>query len=80
MILIEVYHVHKEEDNSVTASLRAVDDVTGKVLRKKNINATTKAIFKDRIRAFKVKIEEYDVERLSLKAMVQEAIDEVMAE
>ena len=75
---IEVYQVIKEKDGSYTASLNFIEN--DKIIKQTTVNARTKVEFKDIIREYKIKIEEKAAAKTTLLAIVQQAIDEVMAE
>lgn len=81
-ITIEVYQVEVETDENdvkiYTAYLKFIDN--GKVIKNKSVSAKNMTEFKDRIRLFKEKIDQAETERLTLITMVQNAINEVMAE
>ncbi len=80
MINIEVYQVIKESDDSYTASLNFIDSETTKIIQKRTVNASNLVEFKDQIRVFKTKIEQIEADKQTLMAIVQRAIDEIMAE
>ena len=75
---IQVYQVTKQEDGSYAASLKLIEG--DKILKKKTVVASTKEEFKNKIRTFKVAMENQALEHQTLMDIVQTAIDEVMAE
>lgn len=78
MINIEVYQVTKQDDGSYEAGLNFIEN--GKIIQRKMVQASSKAEFKDKIRVFKERIEQVETQKQSLIRIVQEAINEVMAE
>lgn len=80
MITIQVINVIREADTSYTATLQFADDIDNKIIKTTQVNAYTKEQFKDKIREFKEKIGERQTRKSNLLVIVQEAIDEVMAE
>lgn len=74
---IEVYQTIEEEDGTVTAYIKFIDEVSGKEIKRACVQGKTQEDFEAAIDEKKLKIEAEQTKKISEKSIVSAAIDKI---